>query len=155
LYARLVRFFEWQGCQTPEDAADTTFDRAIRKIDAGASVPDVPRYINGIARLVLKEYRRIGYREVSLDIVDKLPNAAPDTSDDNYQVCVERCLRRLPSDGSTMLLEYFSGGNRDQLASKRGMTLNALRIRISKLKEQLRKCAVPCATGNAKGMPIV
>jgi DNA-directed RNA polymerase specialized sigma24 family protein len=152
LRTRLIRFFEWQGCHTPEDSADTTFDRAIQKIDAGAIVPNVERFIYGIARYVLKECRKIEDLKVPLSLAPETAQA--DTSDDIFLICLEQCLRELSSGGRAMLLEYHSGNNRDELAGKHGLTLNALRIRIFKLTKNLEECAVPCVARNAKGAAV-
>lgn len=152
MQTRLVRFFEWQGCHTPEEAADTTLDRAIRKIDEGAVVPNVPSFLYGVARLVLREYWKNSKRDVSLSII--VERAAPETSDNIFLDCVERCLPKLPADGRAILLEYYSDMSRQELAGKQGLSINALRLRISRLMQKLEDCALPCAEGNSKGRRI-
>src|SRR5689334_14813966 len=53
----LLRFFDWHGIWPPEDCADRTIDRLIRKLDDTVIV-DLHNYAYGIARLVLLEQRR-------------------------------------------------------------------------------------------------
>ena len=154
LHTRLIGFFEWQGCHTPEDCADDTIDRAARKIEAGATVPNVQRFVSGIARYVLKEYWKFRNQEVSLELAAGLTRGETEASDDIFVTCIERCLRNLSSAGRSMLLEYVSSGNRAELAGKHGLTLNALRIRICKLTKTLEKCALPCVAGYAKGVMV-
>src|SRR5262245_61309060 len=51
----LMKFFDWRGAHFPEECADETINRVIRKIDEGESIRDVPTYCQGVARLVLLE----------------------------------------------------------------------------------------------------
>src|ERR1044071_7899691 len=41
---RLLRFFEWRGCAFPDECADETITRVIRKIDEGAAIQDADSY---------------------------------------------------------------------------------------------------------------
>jgi DNA-directed RNA polymerase specialized sigma24 family protein len=144
LHEKLVRYFEWQGCHTPQESADTTLDRAIRKLEEGAHVPDVPRFVNGIARNVLKEYRKKKYREVPLDSVAEPMQREPDGADEVLIQCIERCLEELSAERRALLLEYLGGDNREALADRHGLSLNALRLRVFQLKDRLRGCAKQC-----------
>ena len=37
----LIKFFSWRGVQFPEECADETLNRIIRKIDEGESIDDI------------------------------------------------------------------------------------------------------------------
>lgn len=152
LHQKLVRYFEWQGCHTPHESADTTLDRAIQKVEEGAHVPNIPRFVNGIARNVLKEYWKWKktHQEVPLDSVAEPVRREPDGDDEVLIQCIERCLERLPGERRTLLLEYLGGDHREALAERHGLSLNALRLRVFHLKDRLRECAKRCVDASTQ-----
>lgn len=155
LHSRLVRFFEWQACQTPEEAADEAMDRATRKIEEGAQVTDLGGFIRGIAKNVLKEYQKSRQRHVSLEQIHGPKLQALPIVDQTLNRCVELCLERLPSQARSQFLEYLENKDREALASRSGSTLNALRIRISRLRDKLQNCTSECAAfGPTPAFPV-
>jgi DNA-directed RNA polymerase specialized sigma24 family protein len=68
---KLVKYFDWRGAHFPEECADETLDRVVRKLEAGETIRDIPTYCHGIARLVFLETlkkpdnRRVGLDELS------------------------------------------------------------------------------------------
>ena len=52
---KLVKFFEWRGCESPEDQADETINRVARRIDEGEVINNLESYFLGVARLLLLE----------------------------------------------------------------------------------------------------
>jgi DNA-directed RNA polymerase specialized sigma24 family protein len=142
LHSRLVRLFEWRGCLAPDEAADETLDRAMRKIEQGVHIPDVRPFIWGIANNVLKEYKRRSHRLISLELTQSQMFRVQDVPDGALNQCLAACFERLPSEARLQLLEYVESKDRANLASRYGSTLNALRIRISRLRDRLRECAL-------------
>ena len=66
----LVKFFDWRGAHFPEECADETFNRVVRKIDSGETVRDIVSYCNGVARIIfLESTRSPEHKRVSLDTV--------------------------------------------------------------------------------------
>src|SRR4029077_4720264 len=53
--SKLLRFFEWRGGRFPEEHADETMTRVMRKLDEGEMILDAGTYCYGVARLVLLE----------------------------------------------------------------------------------------------------
>ena len=51
----LIKFFDWRGVHFPEECADETFNRIMRKLEAGETIIDVKTYCHGVARFVLLE----------------------------------------------------------------------------------------------------
>ena len=68
LRARLVRYFEWNQCSSPEDLAQESLMRCIRRLSEGQQVyaADPVSYIFGFAKTVLME-RRGKLQERQLD----------------------------------------------------------------------------------------
>jgi DNA-directed RNA polymerase specialized sigma24 family protein len=155
----LIMFFRRKGCRhDSEDLADKTIYRCFLNLAKGREidqVENIPKYIYGIANLVLKEYWRehtfvalgnglsLGARNPEQEILDKESQEAQDK-------CLARCLSELAEDSRKLFLDYvFVEGpdkhdERKQLAAGHGLTLRALRIKISRLRDLLKKCGSQC-----------
>ena len=65
---RHLEFFEARGSHTPDEHADETFDRVMRRISEGERIENPAGYCYGVARFVWKEASRRRSREpVELD----------------------------------------------------------------------------------------
>src|SRR5215468_994222 len=94
----LMKFFDWRGAHFPEECADETLNRVIRKIDDGESIRDIPTYCHGVARLVLLEKLK-GPESRRADFEGLPPAAlvAPNPEEKNEKRdCFEQCLKELP-----------------------------------------------------------
>lgn len=141
----LVRFFERHGSRvSAEDAAHETLGRLATRLGDGHEVADVSRFAIGIARNVLREgWRRDGREARGLLEMSRADHGA---SDDGAEFAAyERCLRELSPDKRALLEDYYRRAGagkhdwREQLAARRGVTLNALRIQVFRLREELRR----------------
>jgi len=149
---KLVRLFEWRGCASPEDLADVTFNRVARRLEEGVELraPDPYGYFCGVAHLVYKEVLRKAAREHSaLARGDWPPPAAEeDEPSDARLECLRRCLAELPPDQRDLVLRYHQGEhnirNRQQLAREAGIPMNALRIRVHRVRRKLESCVHAC-----------
>lgn len=144
LRRRLVDLFRWRGLAGADDLADEAIERAVRHVAAGDEIRSVTGYVCGIAnRLALEAARR----EAKLE---PLPDerAAPKELDEEESQrldSLERCLERLPPATRALVLRYYAVGperigDRRQLAEELGIGLNALRIRIHRLRATLETC---------------
>jgi DNA-directed RNA polymerase specialized sigma24 family protein len=65
-------------------------------------------------------------------------------------MCLERCLDELAPEDRSLVLAYEEGEkqariqNRRRLAAELGITINALRIKVYRLHQQLEKCIELC-----------
>ena len=154
---KLVRLFEWRGCAAPEDLADVTFNRVARRLAEGVELRsnDPYGYFCGVAHLVYKEVLRKAVREHrALAGGDWPPPAAEeDEPSDARLECLRRCLAELPPDQRDLVLRYYQGKsdqgennirNRQQLAREAGVQLNALRIRVHRVRRKLESCVQAC-----------
>jgi DNA-directed RNA polymerase specialized sigma24 family protein len=148
----LIKFFDWRGVVSPDECADEVIDRLAQKIDE-TPVQDVRKYAHGIARLVALEQRR-GPLFSTLDDAPALALVAPSSNEDRNprQDCFERCLGELPAESRTLLLRYYEGErtakitNRRRLASLFGLSDNALRSRVQRLRDRLEQCVEACSS---------
>jgi len=64
LRLRLIRFFRWNRCPRAEELADIALDRLAAKVrDVSEPIQDPGKYITGIARMLMHEYRAGEVRE--------------------------------------------------------------------------------------------
>ena len=156
LHRRLVAFFESHGSLEPGRDADETLDRLARKLREGHAVRDVPAYVHGLARNVVRESWRQARREESAREILRglLPPPAPDR---RLWDCFDRCLAELAPEQRELLLAYYSAARgasqafRTDLAATRGLSRNALRIRVFRAREALRERLLRCLA--RKGRP--
>jgi RNA polymerase sigma factor (sigma-70 family) len=148
----LMKFFDWRGAHFPEECADETINRVIRKIAEGQSVRDIPTYCHGVARLVLLESLK-GPESKRTDF-EELPPAAlvahkPEERDER-QDCFEQCLKELPVENRRLILQYYLDEKRDkinrrlEMAERLGIPLNALRSRAQRIRNRLEECVNGC-----------
>jgi DNA-directed RNA polymerase specialized sigma24 family protein len=150
----LVRFFEWRGAESPDVCADEALDRLARRLEEETTVKDVFAYGYGIARLVLLEQRRQP-AFTSLDGLSERPPVvtADDLDDQRALDCLDRCLGAMEAAGRSLVLSYYEGerrskmDNRRRLAEAFGLSDNALRSRVQRLRDRLQACIERCQEG--------
>ena len=154
---RLVRLFEWRGFGNPEDLADETIDRVARRIHEGIEVrsSDPYSYFCGVAYLVSKEVgRRVSRERMALECEvrerDGWQPASPvdEPEDDGRLGCLRRCLQRLPDEQRLLVLRYHQESDhirsRQALSQELGIPMNALRIRVHRIRRKLEQGVREC-----------
>lgn len=145
---KLTRLFEWRGCDIPEELVDETFDRVARRVaedDELIKNKDPYGYFCGVANLVHKEYLRTSARQhARLEQVDWQPVSSPEEEEDHRLESLRHCLHLLPDDQRLLLLRYHQGENniraRKELCEELAIPMNALRIRVHRLRRRLETC---------------
>lgn len=154
---KLIRLFEWRGCAAPEDLADETINRVARRMAEGIELhsADPYGYFCAVAHLVFKEVLRRASREHrALDAHGELllPTALPvvpvEEPGDRRLDCLRRCLAALQADQRELVLKYHQGDgnirNRRALSDELGIPMNALRIRVHRVRRRLEACLDDC-----------
>lgn len=150
---KLIRLFEWRGCAFPEDLADETINRAARRMAEGVKLhsSDPFGYFCGIAHLLCKEHLRRAVREHNALASGKWPPARFEEDDepsDRRLECLRRCLSLLPPDQRDLVLRYHQGENnirtRKVLSEQMKIPMNALRIRVHRVRRKLEGCVQEC-----------
>lgn len=145
---RLVQFFVCRGCAEPEQLADQTIDRVARKVPQIADdySGDPALYFYGVARKVHLEYMR---KQRAAPVAP--PRREPDTevAEEEYG-CLERCMERLTPDSRSLVLKYYQDerqlkiDHRRELARQFGIGMNALRLRVFRIRAALQQCVLDC-----------
>jgi DNA-directed RNA polymerase specialized sigma24 family protein len=152
---KLVKIFDWRGVRFPEECADETINRVVRKLEYGQSIRDIPTYCQGVARLVVLEaLKKAENRQVSLDELHAVSVAPVLPEEDSAQrKCFTRCLGDLPNESRQLILQYYEDerrekiNNRQAMADHLGIPLNALRSRVQRIRDKLEQCITHCLRG--------
>lgn len=144
LRAKLLRFFEWNHCQSPEDLAHETICRALRRFSEGqALTAENPHsYFFGIAKNLLREeWKRPASDPIHLPD-DFEGEGKPLDSRTLYpveqRILLGQSLRRLPPEESDLIMRYFTEGP-DRLCAQTGVSPNAMRIRVHRIRKKLEQ----------------
>lgn len=154
---KLLAFFEARGSEAPDLHADETIDRVARKIVDGEKIEHLDKYIYGVARLVwLESLRGRDKAPVSLDLTAtpvaenyEEQQREQGAKEQNFE-CFESCLEKLPPAQRSLIIAYYreEAGLKLELrrrqAQELGMTLNALRLRASRIRAELSACITDC-----------
>jgi len=149
---KLLKYFDWRGAHFPEECADETINRVIRKLESEEAILDIPTYCYGIARFVfLETLKKSDNRQVSLDELNTDPASQPAEDEPNaQQECFEHCLNELPVESRQLILQYYEDERRDKInnrqamANSLGIPLNALRSRVQRIRDKLEQCVKNC-----------
>ena len=142
--SKLVRFFVWRHADDPDNLADETTSRLVKNIQTGQEISaERPySYVYAIASNVFQEYLRSKKKTgIQTDMDDLRELATPE----KVENCWTGCLAQLSSDKREFLEEYYLDSiDRDEFAREKGMTINALRLKIFRYKEGLKRCVENC-----------
>lgn len=151
---RLIRLFAWRGCPQPEELADEAINRVAHKVAGGVEIEaeDPFRYFCGVGYLVFKEIlRREKRQRRALEEIRHLPPPPTEEEvDDERLTCLRACLETLGEEPQRLILDYQQGEKgerirrRKRLAGRLGIPMNALRIRVHRLRQRLEGCVAGC-----------
>lgn len=144
LRMKLVKFFSWRNCHDPEALADETIQRTVGKVQSGEGprITHPYSYVYGIAWNVFKAY--LAEKKRSEQVVQTLPELFEQDSDQWYD-CRRQCLQELSPEKLSLIREYYlKGESAERMAQASGMTVNALRLQVYRIKNQLRECYIRC-----------
>ena len=150
---RLVRIFIHRGCTVAEDLADETINRVARKVQEIKVyyVGDPAAYFYGVARNVYIEHCK-QRPETQAGAMETLPASPVQELDDlepEYH-CLEKCLGKLTPPNRELILEYYLEReaakikSHKEIAQRLGIAVNALRIRMCRLRASLKECMREC-----------
>ena len=153
IQSKLIRYFAWNRCPHPEELSDEVVDRFARRLEEGERVEKPISYILGIARRVLLETKPKGLL-AGVAQAEQLPDSSSGERDEELLQCLDGCLEVLAPETRAMLLEYYAGGSRitprQRMADRMGLSSNALRNRMLRLRRNLESCIQACRQKRAE-----
>src|SRR5574341_532577 len=152
LRLKLLKYFRSRDFLRAEDLADETLNRLAKKIAEGEEVRDTLRYCHGLARWVWMEHlRKPDTHPVPFDNLPLTPFVMSDPLlKKEREFCCQHCLRELSAEERELIAEYWIHENqthrdaRREMAERLQISMTALRIRVSRIKEKLEACFSDC-----------
>lgn len=143
---RLIKIFGSRGSMDPDLLADETINRVARRVEEIAATyeGDPALYFYGVANKIHLEQLK---KQKPLPKTPEVP--AMNDLEQEYD-CLEGCIKHLPAGSRDLVLQYYEHDqhakivNRQLLAERLGIGLNALRIRAHRTRLALRKCIMSC-----------
>lgn len=142
LRQHLIALYRVRGLPCPEDLADQALDHVAWRLVRGAlGEADLAPYLRDVAQRIAEDAGRRRRRERAAD-----PAALPQLPawlDDDPLARLCRCLDALPRSERRTLLEYETGTGYDRirrrkaLAAELGIPMNALRVRVHRLRTRV------------------
>jgi RNA polymerase sigma factor (sigma-70 family) len=161
---RLAAYFDRRNCEHPDELADETLNRVMRRFQEEESVGNTlpARYCYIVAKFVFLEHLRRPQRaDTDLELLDRLPtdgNSAGWTDEPNrYEHlldCLDCCLQKLDLRDRELILEYYISKQRAKIESRRniaaklGLTMNAVSIRACRIRDKLEDCMKTCSVNH-------
>jgi DNA-directed RNA polymerase specialized sigma24 family protein len=157
-WRKVVRYFEWRSVRTADACADETMDRVARRLKEGQKIDKLMPYIFSTAHHILQEVLKAESERGAIALEDAplayLQKKEPEIVDPDVRlICFDRCLTELGAENRDLILGYYEGEGREKienrlaLAKKLKIPLNALRIRVHRIKRMLEECIAECLTG--------
>jgi DNA-directed RNA polymerase specialized sigma24 family protein len=146
LRERLIYFFERKGCRIPAELGDETINRVARKVKEGVEIEDVFKFAYGVARFVLLEYWNDPGRE-SEQLDERMSSPESDREFDEHRLeCMKKCLQSLPSEERNLIVNSctLDKEGKEELAQSLGLTINAFRLRVFRIRAKLLDCREKC-----------
>ena len=159
LHQRLTRFFDWNNAQDPMALADETLDRLAKRAAESAmsegaqsaaneGVRNVSAFALGVARHLLQEEarRKIKMAEINQHWRSMELARAKDPDTEALEAALLQCLENMPPERRRLIEAYYNYGGAEkirmhqQLAEAEGLSLNALRNRALRSRQELEAC---------------
>jgi DNA-directed RNA polymerase specialized sigma24 family protein len=142
---RIIQILARRGCREAEDLADEAINRVCKKVKVIIRTysGDPALYFYGVANKVYLE-------TLKKKPVRMLP--PPDIPEDVEQRhnCLDYCLQQQSPANRELILQYYEGDKkekrerRQRLADLLGIEMKILRVRVHRIKLNLRKCIFEC-----------
>jgi hypothetical protein len=141
----LAQFFERRGCNDPDNLADETIDRVIKKLPeiADQYTGEQAKYFYGVARHVYQEDLRPKPIPSMLEPEDPILQEKKDR-------CRQKCLDKLPDEDRRLITDYYLKEKQERIEYRRklaiqyGLTSNALTVKAFRIRSTLNRCLEEC-----------
>lgn len=150
---RLIKIFRARGCNVAEELADETIDRVARKVEKLSEnyKGDPSLYFYAVAKKVFLEYaRKPKTEELPKKLVKK---ESIDEENEIYHECLDKCLSKISPDKQQLIVEYYESEKKAKIDNRRklerllGISNEALRVRVLRIRQKLQYCVINCVEG--------
>lgn len=150
--SRLIMMFKARRCVFAEDLADATIERVARKLSS-LSIGfngDPALYFYGVAKKIYLEHqRKIASDHKRSESSSTIKDGNPDLEDMLTQL--DEALSTVSKSDRELILKYYSGGeknkiNRRALAKQIGIGTNALRLRVFRIRKEIKSYLLQSGT---------
>ncbi len=144
----LITLLTYAGAADPEHLADTTLDRAAKRLSDREAIDNIRAWLRGAARMVLLESQTEIRREANAaaraaagaSMAELRAGAEVD------HLLLEECLDRLTAENRSLIERYYRPQEKSLLEARRqlsiefGITSENLRTRALRLRKALEEC---------------
>jgi RNA polymerase sigma factor (sigma-70 family) len=160
---RLVSYFVRRNRPSADDLADETLNRVARTLEQTGVIATRPpaRYCYVVARFVMLEDIRNERKQTPLDdmrtaevsrsrALSLVGSDEKGAQREQRLECLDHCLEQLRLDQRELIVEYYRDERRQkierrrELANRLGISMNALGIRVLRIRESLLTCVQTC-----------
>ena len=152
---RLVGYFSRKGCTDPHALFDETIDIVIGKLEAGEEILSPLAYCYGVAKNVWRQDHR-KRTPVPIDRELRAPEPQDTRASEQELECLERCVSRLSPVDRVVITRYHRSRGGEKIATRKLLAedfggMNALRVKVCRIRKGLRLCVVDCIKQSATG----
>jgi len=144
--ARLIAMFRSRRCVFAEDLADVAFERVARRLTTPNAefISDPIPYFYGVARNIYLEY----LRELNADKLRAScwsPTTVDNSDSENMLELLDKALSMIANADRELILGYYAWNGRKKidhrrvLANQLGIGLNALRLRVFRIRREIKQ----------------
>ena len=146
LHDRLTRYFDWNGGEDPQALADETLDRIgnrLEKSEAVEPIQNISAFALGIARNLLREDLRKRKRATETGTQwNSLSEGATTEEKEILDKALGHSLMQLPVERRKLIEAYYmyerdKALSHRKLATRYGISINALRTRALRVRQEL------------------
>lgn len=150
----LAKLFTYRGCADPEGLTDEVLDRVAKKVHHVQPTyeGDPRRYFRAIANNLVKENFKKVKTYASLEGIDppQQKTSANEKERADIEGCLHSCLQKLSNKNRRLFVSYYAKekqakiDHRSELARQLGITVEALRVKIYRIRVSLQDCIGSC-----------
>ena len=143
---RLITMFRARRCLFAEDLADVTIERVAHKLDDLSTrfTGDPARYFFGVAKKIYLEHQQAISAAARLRSEFSPPAQTDDDELEDRLKQLDEALATIPSSDRELILGYYTGtgpnkiSHRRALAEQIGIRPNALRLRVFRIRKEIK-----------------
>ena len=152
LRQHLIVILTCRGCHIPEELADETINRVMHRLPQMIETYEghPAAYLCTVAHHLFLEYAAKRSTVITWPPDYDLPDLSSEAESEREDECLEKCLGKLTPNNRRLVLAYYQEekrakiDHRKKIAEQMGVAVNALRIRVHRVRQELQLCLDQC-----------